>query len=303
MISRAHLSTVLLLAALVWGVLLLIAGVAVSISWLKHLSSVTGVMLLLLAAFDLWLWRLSFLQGWFVKRPILRGTWQALLNSSWVDPSTGRASEPIEGFMVIHQTYSSLSLRLLTSQSTSVCVGAEIIASQDGTMSVAGVYRNEPRQRLRENSPIHYGAFLIDVLGRPVDVLRGHYWTDRNTSGEIQLLNHRGSLVYDYDIAKRRPSALQTTKWTIVTRSIEPDLQRPQALFHEAHDEREVVELPQFRFSETKPEIPTLQGRVFVHHAESNAGATILHDVMNSEIDQPFAVTQMPVGRQDGELL
>ncbi len=196
------MSTVLLLAALIWGLLLLVAGVAVSLSWLKPISTVTGVVLLLLAGFDVWLWRLRFLQGWFVKRPVVLGTWQAVLTSSWVNPSTGTTLEPISGFMVIRQTYSSLSLRLLTSESTSICVSAEFVTLPDGTASVAGVYRNEPRQLLRGRSSIHYGAFLLDVLGRPVSSLKGQYWTDRSTSGEIQLVNRRTGLFSDYETAR-----------------------------------------------------------------------------------------------------
>lgn len=145
-----------------------------------------------------------FLQGWFVKRPVFRGTWQAKVSSNWINPATGRAPEPIDGFMVVRQTYSSLSLRLLTDESTSNCIDAEFLMLPDGTVSIAGVYRNEPRQPLRANSPIHYGAFLLEVLGRPAVGLTGHYWTDRNTSGEIHLVTRRNDLLYDYETAKRQ---------------------------------------------------------------------------------------------------
>ncbi len=203
MISKTHLSTILLFAAIIWGGLLVVAsGVAVSISWLKPLSTVTGILLFLLGTFDLWLWRLSILQGWFVKRPIIRGTWRAILRSTWIDPATGQGLEPIEGFMVIRQTYSSLSLRLLTSESSSELIGANINISSDGTMRIAGVYRNEPRQLLRQSSPIHYGAILLDIVGRPATCWRGHYWTDRNTCGEIELNNRRNKIFHNYETAR-----------------------------------------------------------------------------------------------------
>jgi hypothetical protein len=203
MISKTHLSTILFFAAIIWGILLVIGGVAVSISWLRYISTVTGILLLLLGTFDKWLWRLSFLQGWFVKRPIIRGTWQAILRSKWVDPATGKCIEPVNGFMVIRQTYSSLSLRLLTDESSSELIGAEVITLSDGTMRMAGVYRNEPRQLLRERSSMHNGAILLEIIGRPVTCLRGHYWTDRNTSGEIELKNRRNEIFHDYETAKK----------------------------------------------------------------------------------------------------
>ncbi len=204
MISKTHLSTIIFFAAIIWGVLLVVlSGVAVSVSWLRHVSTVTGILLLFLSGFNMWLWRLPFLQGWFVKRPIIRGSWQAIIRSNWVDPSTGKGIEPIDGFMIIRQTYSLLSLHLLTAGSSSELIGAEIITYTDGTMRMAGVYRNEPRRLIRERSPIHNGAILFEIIGRPVTCLRGHYWTDRNTSGEIELKNHRNEIFHDYETAKK----------------------------------------------------------------------------------------------------
>ena len=203
MISKTHLSTILFLAAMAWGILLVITGVTVSISWLKYLSTVTGILLLLLGAFDLWLWRLPFLQGWFVKHPVIRGTWRVVMRSNWVDPSTGKVIEPIVGFMVVRQNYSSLSLRLLTSWSSSELIGAAIVSNSDGTASITGVYRNEPRQSIRQRSPIHYGALLLHVIGSPVTGLTGHYWTDRNTAGEIELSNRRSEIYHSFETAEQ----------------------------------------------------------------------------------------------------
>lgn len=203
MISKTHLSTILFLAAIAWGILLVISGITVSVSWLKYLSTVTGILLLLLGAFDLWLWRLPFLQGWFVKRPVIRGTWRAVLRSNWIDPVTERVPAPINGFMMVRQTYSSLSLRLLTSESSSELIGAEIVSYSDGTTSIASVYRNEPKQLIRQRSSIHYGAILLQVIGRPVTGLTGHYWTDRNTAGEIELSNRRSEIYPSFETAKR----------------------------------------------------------------------------------------------------
>ena len=203
MISKTHLSTILLFAAIIWGILLVVvSGVAVSITWLRHLSTVTGILLFLLGVFDLWLWRLPILQGWFVKWPNIRGTWRATLRSTWVDPSSGEGVEQIEGFMVIRQTFSSLSLRLLTSESSSELIGAEINRFSDGTTRIVGIYRNEPRQLLRQRSPIHYGAILLNIEGKPATCLRGHYWTDRNTAGEIELNNRIREILHDYETAK-----------------------------------------------------------------------------------------------------
>lgn len=197
MIEKLHLTTVLLVAAVVWGVLLFIDGVVVSISWLRHLSVVTGVLLLLLAAFDLYLWRLAILRSWFVRRPLVDGTWKAELHSNWKDQTTGESIPPISGFMVARQTFSRLSLRLLTAEAQSELLGAEIVRADDGTYRITGVYRNEPRLGVRDRSPIHYGGLVLQVIGNPPLRLAGHYWTDRDTAGEIILSDRRPAHVDD----------------------------------------------------------------------------------------------------------
>lgn len=197
MIERLHLSTVVLVAAIVWGIVLILDGVTVSITWLRHLSVVTGVLLVLLAAFDLYLWRLPILRSWFVKRPLLDGTWRAEIHSNWKNPETGRTIDAISGFMVARQTFSRLSLRLLTPESQSEILGAEVLRSDDGSYRIIGVYRNEPRLGVRDRSPIHYGGLVLQVVGTPPVRLAGHYWTDRDTAGEVALSDRRAVHIDD----------------------------------------------------------------------------------------------------------
>jgi hypothetical protein len=203
MIERLHLSAIILTAAVVWGVLLLLQGLPVSPSWFQPFSKVVGVLMILLAAFDLWLWRLPFLQGWIVKRPNLSGTWRAEVRSEWIDPETGQQKAPIAGFMVIRQTFSTLSLRQITAESRSELLGAEIVRGGDGTYRVFGVYRNEPRLAVRHRSEIHYGALQLQVAGSPPERIEGHYWTDRDTTGELLLSDRKSKHAYDMTSAQR----------------------------------------------------------------------------------------------------
>lgn len=202
MIERLHLSAILLTAAVVWALLLLLQGVAVSPTWIRPFSTVIGVLMLLLAAFDLWLWRFNILQGWFVKRPVLTGTWRAEIRSNWVDPSTGARIAAIAGFMVVHQTFSRLSLCLMTDESRSDLLGAEVMRSSDGTYRVFGVYTNEPRYAVRFRSPLHYGGLELRAAGSPPERVEGHYWTDRNTAGELSLTDRKSSHAHDMASAR-----------------------------------------------------------------------------------------------------
>jgi SMODS-associating 2TM, beta-strand rich effector domain len=198
MLSRLHLSVILLLAAGIWGAMLLVDGVAVSGTWFRPFSTVVGVLLLLLVAFDLWAWRLPFLRGWFVPRPDIRGTWSVELRSDWKDPTTNEVIAPIAAYVVVRQTFSALSLRMLTPESSSELVAAEIGKAADGTYRVAGVYRNEPKLAVRDGSPIHYGAIVLEVQGDPVKDLVGFYWTDRSTRGEMRSLGRNAKVASSY---------------------------------------------------------------------------------------------------------
>lgn len=203
MLSRLHLSAILLVAAALWGGMLLFEGVAVNGTWFRPFSTVVGALLLLLVAFDLWAWRLRFLQGWFVPRPDLRGTWRVELQSDWKDPETDKVVGAIVAYLIVRQTFSTLSVRLLTVESTSELIAAEITKAADGTYRLAAVYRNEPKLAVRDRSPIHYGAIMLDVQGDPVTGLSGHYWTDRNSRGEIRTLARHGTIARSFNDAQR----------------------------------------------------------------------------------------------------
>lgn len=206
MITRIQLFIILLIAVIIYGLLLLIDGVPVSLSWLRHLSIVTAVLMLVLYGFDKWLWRRPFVQrwalSWFIKRPDISGTWRATIISTWIDRSTGEVIAPVEGYMVIRQTFSFLSLRLMTSESAAEFLVTEIILSSDNTFQLTGVYRNEPKLSVRHRSSIHRGSILLRLIGTPVTALKGDYWTDQNTSGELELSDRNEELYDDFETAR-----------------------------------------------------------------------------------------------------
>lgn len=203
MISRLHLTPIVFLIGSVWLGLLVIDGVAVELVWLKHLSTVVPVALVVLASFDRWLWKLPWLNGWFANRPVLCGTWRVELRSEWVNPETGAKPGPIICYMAVRQTFSSLSMRLMTPESTSELVAERILVAADGVARVVGVYTNEPKLSLRERSPIHYGSLLLDVHGHPPMALEGSYWTDRESRGTMRLTDRRTHVFATYEEAHK----------------------------------------------------------------------------------------------------
>jgi hypothetical protein len=199
--SGRYIKAILYLAVAAWAVILFFTGQRLTSALLRPLSMVSTVVVLAAMAFELWLWKLPFLHDWFVKRPVIDGTWKAEIRSNWKD-ATGSGIPPIEGYVVIRQTLQSLSLRLLTKESSSKLVGTEIVCSLDGLYCVSGVYRNEPRFQVRDRSPIHYGAVWLEVIDAPSKLLKGHYWTDRNTAGELLLTERQSKKFQDFKSAQ-----------------------------------------------------------------------------------------------------
>lgn len=206
MISRLHLTPIVLLVGIAWLVLLVINGVAVELRWLGSLTTVVPVVLVLLGVFDNWLWKSRWLSGWFTNRPVLCGTWQVVLQTEWVDPITGTTPGPITCYMAVRQTFSTLSMRLMTLESSSWLIAHNIVRSNDGVYQVAGVYMNRPQLKQRgesseKRSEIHYGALLLDVQGRPATSLQGHYWTDRRTRGTMQFRAKKDTVYESFEEA------------------------------------------------------------------------------------------------------
>jgi hypothetical protein len=202
MTGERYIKAIIYMTVLAWTVVLYANHDAIKPASLQPLSIVITIVLYAVMAFDLWLWKIPFLHGWFVKRPVIDGSWKVEIRSNWENPATGTVIEPIEGYIVIRQTFSTLSLRLLTEESSSELVGTEIVCSANGLFCVTGIYRNEPRFQVRERSAIHYGAVWLKVIDEPLKKLIGHYWTDRGTAGEMELSNRQKKRFQTFDSAK-----------------------------------------------------------------------------------------------------
>lgn len=201
MISRQHLTTLLGLTAILWGALLLIGGMHPALSLAGPFPTVVGVLSILLGLFDKWLWRIPWLHPWFVSTPNVRGTWQGEIIPSGMDLETDQPYRSIRGYLVIRQTYSSISIRLITQESSSELLAGSIAESIDKLYTIFGTYRNTPRLKRRDESPIHYGGLFLDVRGVPADSLDGQYWTDRSTRGELHFHKRDKAIIQSFEQA------------------------------------------------------------------------------------------------------
>ncbi len=204
--SRLHISVFLGLAVAVWWLVLLIQGTSVSWDHFRPFSIVVGFLMLLGIAFEKFLWRQHWLQGWFVKRPDLRGTWRVELKSDWINPKTGEGVPLNICYMGVQQTYSKLQMHLMTKESESWFIANRIRPSPSGNgYQVVGVYTNKPHMHLRgDRSEMHQGALIIYTHGpsaRP-ETLTGEYWTDRKTTGSMSFTSRVPMVSTRFDDAK-----------------------------------------------------------------------------------------------------
>lgn len=195
------IKSIIYLFVFTWTVFLFVHGQALHSSYLKPLSTVTTIVIWVAIAFDFYLWKWPIF-GWLVRRPVIDGTWRVELQSNWINPATNAGIPPIEAFMTVTQTLSTLSMRLMTAESTSNFVGAEIVCAPDKIYCISGVYHNEPGYGVRHRSGIHYGGVWLQVAEDDKKSITGHYWTDRNTAGTMKLTDRVSRKFQSYAGAK-----------------------------------------------------------------------------------------------------
>lgn len=214
MLSRLHISSFIALTIIVWLIALWAQGMPVlSIEFLKPFGIVVGAITLCITLFNQYAWSWKIFQGWYVKRPDLRGTWELELKSNWINPETKSPIPPIHAYASIRQTLTSLSIRVMTKESKSKLIAHSIEEEDDGIFRLAAIYRNEPKIELQgDRSEIHHGSFSIETHGSPVDLMEGHYWTDRGTKGSMTFSNRRKEILDTYEQA--------STEYNISTNNI-----------------------------------------------------------------------------------
>jgi|SRR5215217_214696 len=201
MLTRTQLTLLLGIEVTLWAALLLVQGESLGWRHLAPFSSVVSGSIGLLYLFDKWGWKLQVLHSWLVPFQDLSGTWKGTLQTTWMNPENLQRPGPIPVFLVIRQTYSTVSVRVLTEESESDLMVGKVVFVEDDLADLVGVYRNTPKQAVRHRSPIHHGAFRLRIEGAPLTALAGEYWTDRKTQGELRLGEHVKGLAYGFEHA------------------------------------------------------------------------------------------------------
>lgn len=152
------------------------------IGWLPAAASAA------LLVWDLWGWRLPPLNR-LTHRPRIDGLWEVTLtptDESHIPPGGNRG--PIPAYIVINQSYWSLHVRQMTveSGSDSRSFFWDRIPGDD-VERLNFLYQNDPRPEHRSRSPRHLGSCSLDTARLVPSSIRGMYFTDRYTQGEMDL--------------------------------------------------------------------------------------------------------------------
>ena len=142
-----------------------------------YLSVIVSVWSAFIFVFIKFIWKWKKLYKWLVKIPNLNGVWSGRIQTTYRD------NKIINAKLEIVQTLFEVRCVLSTDESTSTSISCDFILESDTLNDkLSYVYRNEPSMIKRESSAIHYGSAILDINK---DGLKGCYWTDRKTTGEL----------------------------------------------------------------------------------------------------------------------
>jgi hypothetical protein len=177
-------------------------GEAVQLAWLRFYSLAILAAVSIVGLWEHFLWRWSIFQRLASVPRDITGTWSGTLTSLWKDPATLEVPAPKKVFLVVRQTASSVSVVLLSDESRSNSTFGRVV-SDGGTPALEYLYLNRPDSRVEHRSRMHHGSAVVDISGRPASRLRGRYWTNRDSRGEMDFVGRRPAYADDFEQAHR----------------------------------------------------------------------------------------------------
>jgi hypothetical protein len=131
----------------------------------------------------------------------VRGSWLALADFS--------SLVSIPAILTIKQSFVGLSCVMHTSEMSSRSFLADFWLDGDKQIRRFGYsYTSTPLPSVDYRSKPHEGTMAFVIIGDPVNELKGGYWTEQNTTGEVTLTFQQPGLVEKVpDNRRRHPSA------------------------------------------------------------------------------------------------
>jgi hypothetical protein len=160
--------------------------------------------LLLLLGYEHVAWHWAWVRV-LTKQPDLRGTWLGELTSSY--EREGQQVAAIPSILRITQTAWSQQVTLFSGESSSVTEQSQLVREPDGRWRLTWTYANTPRTSVRHRSAYHLGT--AEVICDATAGLRGSYYTDRLTRGEIAMARRSPKLYSSVAAAQAEEATFQ----------------------------------------------------------------------------------------------
>ncbi|GHV85653.1 hypothetical protein AGMMS50230_12610 [Spirochaetia bacterium] len=188
------------LTAIAWIVLSFIKDKKLSniVDFLELIPDVVTIDSIAIFIFTKWLWKYRIFKKWLVPFPNLNGTWTGNIYSDWINPETNQSTPPIPVMLTIKQTFFNISCLMQTTEMKSYSNIEGFSIDEDRQVKqITYSYTSRPRIVLNQRSLPHDGTIVFDILEKPDRKLKGRYWTERKTKGEIILTFYSNELYDD----------------------------------------------------------------------------------------------------------
>lgn len=166
-------------------------------SGLRWFSVATFIGTILFSLWDRFIWKWPIAQRMTGVSKNVSGTWKGQFHSKWRSQD-GSSLDPRSAYLVVRQTATSVTVTLFTQESMSTSRIAKVSSLQSGITMLEYLFFNEPRLSAQPDSNSHYGAVALRIAGTPAVRLSGHYWTDRDSKGELFFESRVRELAEDY---------------------------------------------------------------------------------------------------------
>ena len=154
-------------------------------------SQVVTLDLICISLFVKWFWKWKFFYGRLVPFPNLNGTWVGTIRSDWVNPKTDETIPPIPAMIGIKQSFLKISCVVRTEEMRSDSYTGEFRIIPDRQIKeLIYTYSSKPRPSVSDRSSPHDGSVVLNIVESdesPVRKLVGRYWTERQTTGEMDF--------------------------------------------------------------------------------------------------------------------
>lgn len=186
------------ISAIAWVFLAYVGGIDLSTlpDFLLLIPKVVTIDLIVIALFIKWLWRIRLFHGWLVPFPDLNGTWLGEIHSDWINEDTGEKISPIPAMLTVRQTFFHISCVMQTKEMRSDSyVEGFLIDNERQVRRLAYLYQSRPRISVHDRSMPHDGTAVLEVIESDKRKLKGRYWTERKTTGEMEFTFHTDILI------------------------------------------------------------------------------------------------------------